>query len=224
MPKNLGTLAAASLTANQLASLARNSSYLYNMARGRRSYGKSRTSVRSAQYLTGPRYRRVPPVTTRPQLKFSTNSNVGNSFAVNNPDNQLLVSIPAGDAPFNRDGRFLRLMNIRGQMVFPGAADDRLVIYIPRDLQDVPLSLTLPGDAVNPTKYKVLFDKYWHPNNNAGNSSVAVNINFGKYGHKIEYDNSGATDIVRGPVYIYQHSSSSSGTSSGNFIMSFVDN
>lgn len=225
MVKNLGTLAAASLTANQLASLARNTKYLYGMARGRK-YTKKRftaSASRGGGYLTGPRYRSVRPYRPRaPPVKYDLVDNQGHDFTTGTSNDSILTSLSAGDGPSDRDGRFTRILNIRGQMVFPSGEDMRVVIYAARN-PETTLALSNPEDPIDPNQFKVFYDNYWHPVGNGGNRDLAINLNFGKFGHRIEYDGTSSLSYVTSPIRLYQQKRTTTGLSTGSFICSFVD-
>ena len=203
MPRSLSTLAAASLTANQLASLARNSNYLYNMARGRKYKRKStRVSASANGYLTGPRYRVPRPSIRPPQLKFFQDDALGHNFTIASDSTKRLTGVSGGDNPNNRDSRFIRVINIRGQMIMPSISDCRVVIYTPLDTSDQ-VSLTNVQDSVDPTRFKVFYDRLFHVNGAGGTRDLTFNINFGKYGHKVNFDSVSSFEI-KGPIYPYQ--------------------
>lgn len=223
----LSYLGTAAYLSNKATQISRNTDYWSNKLsskyktmpkRGVRTYGK--TKVRSGRYATGPRTRGTMPLRLPPSLLFKQDNLIKNHGS--NPISFSLTDISAGDNGFNRDGRIVRIMNLRGTLRAVTGVNTRVVIYQPLDPTDR-VTMVDPHDPVDPNKFRVLFDKYWHPENNAGNAMVYWNLNFGKYGKLIHYDGTLASDNTTPLIHMYIHNSSLTGTHFGNNTISFVD-
>lgn len=221
----LAALGTAAYTGRQVTSLYKSAAYLKNKLAPRRTYkkkmryGRSRRTVRSGAYNTGPRYRRVMPIQRAPSLQFKTD-NINRTLTT--PQTLSITDVSAGDSTFQRDGRNIRIMNVRGQVRMPQGDNVRMVVYQPLENNDT-LLLASTHDPIDPNNYKVLYDRYWHSDNSAGNRIQRYNINFGKYGHRIAYNGTAATDNTTPKIYIYFHASAGTGNAIGHNICSFVD-
>lgn len=147
------------------------------------------------------RSRMMAPRAYRTKLLGESKSHANGYTSSGTKDIELFPNeVPSGGAPNERDGRKVKLTQIKGLFKVDSSQNVRVIMYQPKSDSDR-LSLTDGTFTVDHSKFWVMYDRVV-PNNGAIESS-GLCVYRPNLGLNTEYDGPSAANIVKGRVIIY---------------------